>query len=135
MATTTLILCADQRRAKVFRVEGAARKIQCISDLTPRQREKFFPRVVGDLERASGFGAEAKLILCGNPRVLNQICQCMSDSTRNKIIGIVPQNILEQTPEQICTCARLNTADPFGDSADAPSLRDSRKLEGETHNA
>ncbi|MBI3555190.1 MAG: hypothetical protein HY074_02860 [Deltaproteobacteria bacterium] len=84
------ILCANTDGAKVFDFDDLEEGAQLLLSLS--YPKDAYSSVVLEMERMCGAGTASKLVLCGEPVVLNQLCQKLSDEVRGRIVGIIPES-------------------------------------------
>ena len=81
----TYILCADVGGIKIYNSEELEQAAQIFE-------KGGDPSALADaLECMCGVGTVCRLVLWGEPRVLNQLCQGLSDQVRGRIVGIIPE--------------------------------------------
>ncbi len=83
------LLCADTDGAKVYNMdelEEGGRLMLTISHPTD-----IFSSVAEEMERLCGVGTDGKLVLSGEPKLINELCQKLSDEVRGRIMGIIPE--------------------------------------------
>jgi hypothetical protein len=107
----TWILCAGQAHSKVFRLDTAMENITCVNEIAGHADPGALAR---EAEFACGFGTKDTLVLCGEFRLLNRICQRIDPKVRGRISGIIPRDLTGETSEAIRTMMR---AKPFGQCA------------------
>ena len=87
------LLCADTDGAKVYdmdELEEGGRLLMTISNPSESGLS-----VAEEIERLCGAGTEGKLVLSGEPKLLNELCQNLSDHVRGRIVGIIPELFLQ----------------------------------------
>ena len=101
----TWIFCAESHSAKVFRT-SEDRELQYCSDVVtvPGERRRFSRYLADEIEIACGGGTDSRFMICGDPTLINNVCQCLSDGVRGLIIGIVPQNVVDMPVGSLREC-------------------------------
>jgi hypothetical protein len=99
----TWVFCAESNYAKVFQT-SENHGIQYCRDVitTPGERRRFCRYLADEIEIACRSGVDGRLLICGDPALVNNVCQCLSDAVRSLIIGIVPKNVLREPVDRIC---------------------------------
>jgi hypothetical protein len=98
----TWIFCAETGHAKVFRTSEDHGLQFCSEVVTdPGERRKFSRYLADEIEIACGGGTDCRFLICGDPALVNSVCQCLSDGVRKLIIGIVPKNVTRESFESL----------------------------------
>jgi hypothetical protein len=94
----TWILCAGEVRSRVFRLDTASENITCVNDIAGGADPGALAR---EAEFACGFGTKDTIVLCGDFRLINRICQNIDPKIRGRISGIIPRDLTGESPETV----------------------------------
>ena len=100
-----LIFCAEASYAKVFRTFHELGLTPC-SDVIARlgERRRFCRYLADEIEPACGSGTESRFLICGDPSLVSDVCQCLNDRVRSLIIGIVPHKLTTMSVAGLREC-------------------------------
>lgn len=96
----TWVLCVNQAKAKLYRLDVSLSAIERIVELE-KDGADFAATLAAEVEYACGAGSTEQIILCGEFRLVNQVCQRVADDIRGRIAGIINQDLVDEKPEQI----------------------------------
>jgi hypothetical protein len=115
-AKNTWIVCVSSSEGKIYHSKSFDEGVQCIKSMYGAQNpsgktnlrhlKKLFRFVADEMDYACGSGTTGRLIVTGDPRVVNHFCNYLSDEVRARIIGIVPRNLCSASPEGIHDATR-----------------------------
>ncbi len=103
-STRTWILCANRHHAELFRFDEALGKVTRVIRI-PCSGENFTRDLAREVEFACGYGTREKIILCGEFRLVNELCLHLDPVIREHIGGIVARDLVGETEETIRAAA------------------------------